>query len=492
MDRIGYVPKTCVWEITKSCNLRCAHCGTSAGGPRQDELDTEQCLDLVNQLADLGCRLVTLSGGEPTLRGDWVAIARGAVDRGVTVNMVTNGQSADPEQLARQVREAGLSNIGVSLDGLREVHDGIRRPGAFDRASHTIEGLVRAGIWVDVMLTANRLNLRQIPQVYRLTERLGARGFRVQLGKPMGNQTERDDLTLAPRHLLELLPMLGKLATSPGPCVNVGDSVGYFSPQERLFRSPHCSHGHWTGCWAGCQTIGIQSDGGIKGCLSLQPREGEEDRFIEGNVREHSLAEIWLRPGAFAYNRQASPKDLGGACAGCEYGAICRGGARCVSYAFTGEPGRDPMCWHAAAMAEAGTRRRSWTHAAAAAAAAMLMGLGAAGCADSHVPGDGDADVEPGDGDIEPGDGDIEPGDGDVEPPNCAEVDCECFTCDDYGLPSPAGCDPCSPMEEYEACCCEDVSCEDPCPMCDYGIWEPSLRQQVCCSGGGDSGDPEP
>jgi radical SAM protein with 4Fe4S-binding SPASM domain len=162
--------------------------------------------------------------------------------------------------------------------------------------------------------------------------------------------------------------------------VHIGDSVGYYSPEERLLRHRRGTIGHWSGCYAGCQAIGIQSDGGIKGCLSLQPREGEEDRFIEGNVHECSLEEIWFRPGAFSYNRDFNTDDLSGDCATCSFAEVCRGGAKCVAQAFHGDVGCDPLCYHAALMKQADCRRPAWAHAAASAAAAMVLGLGGAAC----------------------------------------------------------------------------------------------------------------
>jgi radical SAM protein with 4Fe4S-binding SPASM domain len=406
VDHHGYVPRTCVWEITRACNLNCGHCGTAAGHPRTNELSTDECVDLVGQLARLGNRLITLSGGEPTVRSDWPVIGRAAVDAGITVNMVTNGQ-ADPDRLAEQTREAGLANVAVSLDGLRATHDSIRRTGSFDRTTATIRKLTLAGIWVDVMFTVNRRNISELEAVYRLARELGARRLRVQIGKPMGNQTHRDDLTLQPVQLLTLLPLLGRLAKAKGPTVRVGDSVGYYSREERLLRGDCSAQGHWTGCYAGCQTIGIQSDGGIKGCLSLQPRAGEPDRFVEGNVRERPLAEIWHAPDAFAYNRAFHVDQLSGACRQCTHARICRGGANCVSHAYTGKLGCDPMCYYR--VCEQGDHaRRVWPLSAAAAAAAVIMGLG--GCA-ADDDGSG-SDDETGATDSETGDTGGDTGDG--------------------------------------------------------------------------------
>ncbi|MGE5784317.1 MAG: radical SAM/SPASM domain-containing protein [Myxococcales bacterium] len=385
IDHFGYVPETCVWELTRACNLRCGHCGTSAGRRRACELSTAEAVDLARQLARLGNRLTTLSGGEPTLRDDWPVIARTLIDAGVIVNMVTNGQS-NADELAHMAGEVGLANVAVSLDGLEETHDALRGRGAFDKATDTIRKLVARKIWVDVMFTVNRKNLGELVDVWKLTAQLGAQRFRVQLGKPMGNQTHRDDLTLRPQDLLDLLPTLGRLATRRGPELRIGDSIGYFSSDERVLRGRYCDQGHWTGCYAGVRAIGIQADGGIKGCLSLQPRADEEDRFIEGNVRDEPLEAIWTRPGAFAYNREFSLGNLKGSCAKCSHASLCRGGATCVAYAYSGEVGSDPMCYYQAAGLSGDAHQRIWPVSASAAAAALVMSLGACGGETSEEP----------------------------------------------------------------------------------------------------------
>jgi len=486
-----------VWEITRACNLDCAHCGTGAGRPRTNELSTDECVYLVAQLRELGGRLLTLSGGEPTVRKDWPVIARAAVDAGFVVNMVTNGQ-ADPDDLALKVGETGLANVAVSLDGLRHTHDSIRKKGSFDRATAAIQRMAAAGIWVDVMFTANRRNLSELDAVYRLTWELGARRLRVQLGKPMGNQTNRDDLTLRPVQLLTLLPTLGRLAAAKGPIVRVGDSVGYYSNEERLLRGDRCSPGHWTGCSAGCRSIGIQSDGGIKGCLSLQPRADEADPFVEGNVRQRRLAEIWKDPKAFAYNRHFDIDQLTGACRKCTHARICRGGARCVAHAYTGSFGCDPMCYYR--VCERGDRaRRVWPLSAAAAAAALFVGLGA-GCADrnsdddtgtggtggttgSDTGGTGASTGGDGTGGDSGGTGGGTGGSGETTDTGgtgsgattgtgtgCDQVDCSAVPPEDVWscCCESLSCGPVSPAD-FWACCCEDVICDTP----DYAALPP-------------------
>jgi radical SAM protein with 4Fe4S-binding SPASM domain len=385
LNQLGWVPRSCVWEITRACNLRCGHCGSAAGRPRSSELSTTECLRVIDELSALGTELITLSGGEPTIRADWRSIARYAVDRGITTNLVTNGQS-DSRVLAADTREAGLANVAVSLDGLEATHDTLRAPGAFHRACLTIQELTMASIWVDVMVTVNRKNLAELHELHSHVAKLGAKRFRVQLGKPLGNQTHRHDLTLAPRQLLDLMPILGRLNGQSNLPVRLGDSIGYYSSEEQRLRGDYCDQGFFTGCYAGCQAIGIQSDGSIKGCLSLQPRAGEADPFIEGNVRNETLADIWLDPGRFSYNR-APQHDLQGACGSCSHQILCRGGAKCVAYAFTGGLQHDPMCHLAVLRAHRQSTERVWPMSSAAAAAAMLFGVAANGCSGQVEPG---------------------------------------------------------------------------------------------------------
>jgi MoaA/NifB/PqqE/SkfB family radical SAM enzyme len=61
------------------------------------------------------------------------------------------------------------------------------------------------------------------------------------------------------------------------------------------------AHRPWRGCSAGIVSCGITSDGKIKGCLSMP------DEFVEGDLRQNTLWQIWFHPAAFAYTRGLRP-----------------------------------------------------------------------------------------------------------------------------------------------------------------------------------------
>ena len=96
----------------------------------------------------------------------------------------------------------------------------------------------------------------------------------------------------------------------------------------------------WRGCPAGLLTFGVQSDGGIKGCLSTP------DSLVEGNVREKSIVEIWNDPNSFSYNRRFKIEALGEYCKGCKFGESCMGGCTSKSTAITGKLHNDPWCFY--------------------------------------------------------------------------------------------------------------------------------------------------
>lgn len=128
-----------VWDVTHRCNLRCRHCYASAGKALDDELTTEEALDLFDRLAKLGVAVIAFSGGEPLSRPDILQLISHARDQGIYVALATNGTLITPKR-AEELRKAGAEYVQISIDGAdAKTHDEFRGiPGAFDR---TIEGV---------------------------------------------------------------------------------------------------------------------------------------------------------------------------------------------------------------------------------------------------------------------------------------------------------------------------------------------------------------
>lgn len=128
-----WYPKRAVFEATLGCDLRCRHCGSRAGRPRPDELTTAECARLFGELAGLGNQWLTISGGEPMMRPDWLDLVREAAAAGLRAGMITNALRFDAKA-ATDAKEAGLAAVGLSLDGIGPTHDRVRgRIGHFSR-----------------------------------------------------------------------------------------------------------------------------------------------------------------------------------------------------------------------------------------------------------------------------------------------------------------------------------------------------------------------
>lgn len=160
-----------VWNMTRACNLKCVHCYAHAvEQPTQQELSTDQAKAVIDDLKDFGVPVILFSGGEPMLRPDLAELAQYAVKRGIRAVISTNGTLITREK-AQELKEIGLSYVGVSLDGLEQVNDRFRgKTGAFQAALSGIGNCQEAGLKIGLRFTINRLNLREVPRIFDLLE----------------------------------------------------------------------------------------------------------------------------------------------------------------------------------------------------------------------------------------------------------------------------------------------------------------------------------
>jgi len=349
-------PMYAVWELTLQCDLACRHCGSRAGHARPDELTTAEALDLVDQIAALGVKEVTVIGGEAYLRDDWTDIVRAVRSRGMSVTMTTGGRGVTPE-LARAAKDAGLESASVSIDGNEATHDRLRGVAGSHRAAlAAMQNFRTAGVRVSCNTQINRLSMPELPDVLEAAAAAGAHSWQIQLTVAMGRAADEPEVLLQPYDLLELFPLLGglkKRCDELGVRLWPGNNVGYFGPYESAFRGT-LPRGHMASCGAGRATLGIEANGTIKGCPSL-PTEG----WTGGNIRDDSLQRIWELAAPLRYTRDRTVDDLWGYCRSCYYADECRAGCTWTSFVLFGKPGNNPYCHHRALeMRRAGKRER--------------------------------------------------------------------------------------------------------------------------------------
>ncbi|MEH2285552.1 MAG: nif11-class peptide radical SAM maturase 3 [Nostoc sp.] len=352
-----------VWEITLKCNLACSHCGSRAGHERTKELSPEEALDLVKQMAEVGIKEVTLIGGEAFLRPDWLEIAKAINEAGMLCGMTTGGYGISLET-AQKMKEAGIRTVSVSIDGLEATHDRLRgKKGSWKYAFKTLSHLREVGISFGCNTQINRLSASEFPSIYECIRDAGARAWQIQLTVPMGNAADNADILLQPHELLDIYPMLARVARrayQEGVQLQAGNNIGYYGPYERLLRGrgKEDEFSFWQGCGAGLSTLGIEADGAIKGCPSLPTTA-----YTGGNIREHTLHDIIENAEELRFNLGAGTpegtKHLWGFCKTCEYAELCRGGCSWTAHVFFNKRGNNPYCHHRAlAHAKQGMRER--------------------------------------------------------------------------------------------------------------------------------------
>ena len=348
-------PRFAVWELTLACDHRCIHCGSRAGKARKNELTTQECLAVVQQLRELGVGEVALIGGEAYLRNDFILVIRAIRDAGMLCTMTTGARGLTAERI-EAMREAGISSVSISIDGLAPTHDRLRGiEGSHDNAFAAIARLRAAGIPVAANTQINRLTMNELEPLLDELIEAGIYAWQLQITSPFGNAADHPEILLQPYMMLDVFETLARIvprARRRGLTIWTGNNLGYFGPLEGELRSG--GQKHYKGCSAGRFQIGLEADGSIKGCPSLGGAEN-----VAGNVRQHALAELWSRSAELAYTRERTTNELWGYCAQCYYADVCRGGCTATAEPLMGRPGNNPFCHHRALeMDRIGMRER--------------------------------------------------------------------------------------------------------------------------------------
>ncbi len=330
------------WELTRRCNLFCAHCRGSAGNQEYSgELSLSQCFGVVDQIAAIARPILILTGGEPLMRDGFFEIAAYAAGKGLRVVLGTNGTLITPE-VAAKLKQVPVSRVGISLDfPVPELQDRFRgQKGAFDAAMKGIGALREAGIEVQINCTLTRLNVDYVDRLLGLALDNGAVAFHPFLLVPTGRGKGLRAEELSPERYESTLNWIydrqvalgGRIFFKPTDAphymriLRQRQREGQPQPLSRPGGSGHPGNSITRGCLAGTGFCFISYLGKVKGCGYLDVEAGD--------LRRDTLASIWANSAVFADLRDL--RRLKGKCGDCEYKRIC-GGCRARSYEATGD-----------------------------------------------------------------------------------------------------------------------------------------------------------
>jgi 12,18-didecarboxysiroheme deacetylase len=343
-----------VWNVTRRCNLKCVHCySQSQDRNYAGEMSLEEGKALIEDLARFGAPVILFSGGEPLIRTDILDFFRHAVKLGMRAVVSTNG-TLITRSLAEKLKDIGLSYVGISLDGLEQVHDSFRGiPGTFDRVMRAIAHCQDVGLKVGLRFTINRRNFLDIPGVFDLVEKRGIPRIcfyhLVYAGR--GTDLVNEDLDHSQtREVVDLILDRTRSLHQKGLPVEVltvdNHADGPYTYLRLLREDParakevlrllQMNEGNSSGRGIGC----VSWDGSV-----------HADQFWRhhtfGNVRKRPFSEIWTDPtDVLLMMLKEKKKHVTGRCAACQWLDICGGNFRVRAEAVYGDVwAPDPACY---------------------------------------------------------------------------------------------------------------------------------------------------
>ncbi|MBQ5995018.1 MAG: radical SAM protein [Clostridia bacterium] len=309
------------WHITHKCNLHCAHCyqqeySSHAGLPELIEV-----LDKYERFLFLhGFKPhIFLTGGEPFSSENLFPLLEEIKKRGMPFTLLTNGTLIDIHK-ANRLAFLQPECVQVSLDGTREIHDGIRGQGSFDMALRGIDSLVSQGVKVIVSFTVQKTNQDCFSELADICRRHGV--FKIWWDRVVTDTPEStESLALSTEEFHRFLKRAAKLHDK-----FVKRNKGFYVSCERSLQFTECKRPtQCYTCHAGKDMVTVLADGSVMPCRRLP--------FVVGNIFTDELEDILSSSDTVKELRNAPiPEE----CLGCEHSEICRGGAKCVTYGQTG------------------------------------------------------------------------------------------------------------------------------------------------------------
>ena len=343
-----------VWNITRTCNLHCAHCYSSSHDKEYPgELSTAQAFGVLDDMADFKIPVVLFSGGEPTMRQDLDQLIRYASARGLKSLISTNGTLLTKEKVA-ELADAGLNRAGISLDGMEAVHDKFRgSKGAFQKTLSGIRNSLAADMRISVRITLTKRNVDDLPALFDLAERDGIPRVCVYHLAYAGRGEKLLPLDLDPdarRRAVEYVFERTQESHRKGTNLEVLMVDNHADAAYLQMWATENAPARADAIAALLSKNGGNSAGrGIAAIDNVGNVHPDQFWWTQtlGNVKKRPFSEIWTDPENTFLNQLRDRKPLlSEPCTSCKWLGICNGNLRVRAESATGDPwGHDPACY---------------------------------------------------------------------------------------------------------------------------------------------------
>jgi radical SAM protein with 4Fe4S-binding SPASM domain len=345
-----------VWNITRACNLKCVHCYNDSGVCKaDDELSTEQAKVVLDDLVQFGVPSVLFSGGEPLMRPDLFELIEYAVERGMRAVISTNGTLITAD-MAKKIKQHGVSYVGISLDGIGEINDKFRGvSGAFDRAVAGIKNCQDAGVRIGLRLTLTQKNVQDLERLFEFFEaqKIERACFYHFVPSGRGGTMADEDLTHAQtRDAVEMILAKTRSFKEAGRTTDIltvdnhVDGV-YVYLRLREQDSKRAEEVWKLLSWNGG---GMYSSGVGIGCIDFHGKVHPDQfwwHYDLGDVRQRPFSEIWMDTSDPVMRGLKDRRNhVKGRCRLCKFFNVCGGSLRVRADLHFGDPwAPDPACY---------------------------------------------------------------------------------------------------------------------------------------------------
>lgn len=354
-----------VWNITRTCNLRCVHCYSDSNAMNYPgELTWPEMESVIDDLSAYQVPSLLLSGGEPLIHPRFFDIVDKASAGGLKLTISTNGTLITPEKAA-MLKAANVAYVGISLDGIGKIHDEFRRKeGAFDGAVRGFRNCHDVGQKTGLRLTLTRHNVQNIEQILDFIEEQEIQRVCFYHLVPSGRGSSLQVLTPAEsRHALDTLIALVKAWQRQGVTRELLTVAGPADGAYLLLRMEQENHPNleearrllaWNGGGANSSGRGI-ADIDTQG--NVHPDQFWQSITL-GNVKRMPFSQIWEGQNAASTATLDDIRSIGrlsqderqsrmsGPCASCRWFSICGGFRTRAAFSEDGGLwGSDPGCY---------------------------------------------------------------------------------------------------------------------------------------------------
>ncbi len=319
-----------VLAITGRCNLHCSFCYSNSilNNP---ELSFAVVKDIFEQGKQLGVQVMALSGGEPFLHASFRDIVELACSSFNVVMISSNGYFITRD-IALYLRNVGVSNVQLSIEGEEKVHNKLRGDSnSFQKAKNALIYLRELGVDVTLTPTLQEKNCDNIFYVWELAKEFGAD---LSIKRVINTGRAKHVPVLTPneyKHLYDFAFEQNALDLNSKIFIHCDPLRVLYKDKERL----RMADGIVTGCIAGFSLLYVRYDGRIFPCSKLP--------IQVGNIQNDTIKDILQNSKII--NDLSNRKKLTGKCGRCEYKFLC-GGCRAAGYAvYDNIFAEDHMCW---------------------------------------------------------------------------------------------------------------------------------------------------